>query len=179
MFFGAAGAVAIAMVFAGCGGAPPPRPLVTPTQTTQEPIFGSQSDAFDAAVVALQRYMDIANQIGAEGGADPARLYETVAEGEWASSEVAMLEDLGRAGRRLGGPAVFSNTRLMQYDDAGGVIQVYACFDVSGARVLDGAGNDVTPPREERVPFLVTFSVLSVNDLKISKAEVWDRPGIC
>jgi hypothetical protein len=173
----------VVLMLAGMTGCadPPASPLPSdgPTTTPAAPAFASLDEATEAAVVTLQRYMDVANEIGADGGRDAARLFEVVDQGEWAAGEIAMFEDLERTGRRLGGPSVFSKPRLMQYLDAEELVQLYACFDVSGARILDSTGTDITPERPEQAPFLVTFRITPPRTLTISKAEVWDRPGIC
>ena len=178
MFLGAAAVAAVAMVFAGCGGAPPELEP-TPTRTAQQPVFGSLDEAFEAAVAAYQRYLDVWNQIAAEGGAAPERLLQVMEAGELADQEIAFFEGLASSGQRVAGAATFDNPRLLQYVDASSLIQIYACSDISAARLLDATGNDITPERDEWIPLMISLSVGTSADVRVAEREVWDRPGIC
>ena len=178
IFFGAAGAVAVAMVFAGCGGAPPELEP-SPTRTAQEPVFGSLDEAFDAAIAAYQRYLDVWNQIAAEGGAAPERLSAVTEDGELLAQEREFFSGLVEHGLYVTGEVVFRNARLMQYDDASALIQMYACSDMSNARLVDGSGIDVTPERDELIPLLLSFNASASDAVELSESELWDRAGIC
>lgn len=160
---------------------PPAEPVASdaPTKTPREPAFASLDEAFDAAVGVLDRYNELSNQIGGEGGIDPRRLLEVVQVGEWADEEIATFEDFERRGIRVDGAASFTKTRLMQYQDVSALIQLYACLDVSHTRIRDRDGSDITPDRDEVVPMMVTFTIAPPSSVLIEKAEVWDRPGIC
>jgi methionine synthase I (cobalamin-dependent) len=67
----------------------------------------------------------------------------------------------------------------MQYQDGASLIQMYACFDLSGARLINQEGNDVTPDRQDQVPLMVTFTITDTDTVVISRSEEWDRPGVC
>lgn len=170
--------VTAALMLSGCSPAPPePRPW--PTKTVRAPAFGSLDEAFEAAVATYQRYTDLWNQIAAEGGAAPERLLDVMEDNELAAEEFEFFEGLTARGWRVSGPITFAKTRLVQYQDGVGLIQIYACSDLSGARLIDGGGNDVTPEREEQVPLMLTFSIERPDSVLLSKSDLWDRPGVC
>ena len=177
MFLGAAAVAAVAMVFAGCGGAPPELEP-TPTRTAQQPVFGSLDEAFEAAVAAYQRYLDVWNQIAAEGGAEPERLSAVAEDGELLAQEREFFSGLVEHGLHVTGEVAFRNARLMQYDGAA-LIQMYACSDMSNARLVDGSGTDVTPERDEQIPLLLSFNASASDAVELSESELWDRAGIC
>ena len=178
MFLGAAAVAAVAMVFAGCGGAPPELEP-TPTRTAQQPVFGSLDDAFEAAVAAFTRYIELSNVIGAEGGVAPERLLEVVDDNDWAAEEIQGFRDFETNHVRVVGGITFSKSRLAQYQDASSFIEMYTCADVSAARVVDQNDVDITPERQEHVPYKVTLSVTRPETVRISRIEAWDGLGIC
>lgn len=141
-------------------------------------MFGSLEEARDVASAVLQRYGELSDRISAEGGAEPDRLFEVVEEGAWSAEEIAVFEDFQRAGIRAEGASSFSRPRLYQYLEAS-LIQLHTCFDVSGTRIIDSLGADVTPERDEKVPYLATFSVVPPNSVLLSRIEIWDRAGVC
>ena len=61
-------------------------------------------------------------------------------------------------------------------------VSIYLCRDVTGVRVLDSAGSDVTPPnRENRIPsqvFLVSTSEGS-NTLLVNGVDRWSGANFC
>lgn len=174
----------IALVWAGvtgCSG-PPSAPVAspTPTKTPHEPTFASLEEAFQAAVATYQRYVDLSNLIGAEGGANPDRILEVVQEGDWANDELGAFRELEEHGARAEGAGTFRSPRLMQYVDSAALVQLYACAQYSNLRVINNEGADITPAdRPDEVPYMVTFSIGKTGSLKISKSAVWDNVGIC
>jgi hypothetical protein len=173
----------VVLMLAGVTGCsdPPASPLASdgPTKTARAPVFDSLDEAFEAAVATYQRYVDLWNQIAAEGGANPERLLEVMEDNELAAEEMATFGDFAANGERVQGATSFAKPRLMQYQDAASLIQMYACSDISGARLIDRDGNDITPEREELIPVMITFHLTASAEVLVSEREVWARPGIC
>jgi hypothetical protein len=174
---GAVGGAVLAIVLAGCGGTPPIE--TEPPSTTRAPAFASMDEAFEAAVAVYRRYVELSNQISAEGGIDAERILEVVAPGEFAQDELAFFEGLVRDGIRIEGAMTVRNEQLVQYQDSSRLIQIYACGDVSDTRVINRDGMDVTPERDERVPYLVTMTIAESDAVLIAESELWDSPDIC
>lgn len=178
-----AGGVVLMLLGVGVTGCSDPSasPLASdgPTKTARAPVFDSLDEAFEAAVAAYQRYTDLWNQIAAEGGADPKRLLEVVEDDELAAAEFEFFDRLAAQGEHVAGASTFTKPRLMQYDDASAQIQMYVCADISGARLMDREGNDITPERDDVIPLMVTFSIAPSASVLVAERDVWDRPGIC
>lgn len=170
--------VALLMIgVTGCGSLPPGS-RESPESADTPPAFASIEEARDTAFAVLQRYGELSDQIGSEGGADPARIFEVAETSAWSAEEVETFEDFQRAGIRTEGAVSFSAPRLYQYQEAS-LLQLYTCVDVSGTRVIDSLGVDVTPAREEKVPYKVTFGITPPTSVVISRIEVWNRADIC
>lgn len=175
-----AGVALVSAGVTGCSG-PPSAPAVSPTstRTPYEPTFASLDEAFQAAVDSFSKYVDVSNQIGAEGGVEASRLLTVVVDNDWAAEELATFNEMETYGTRLEGGMTFTKPRLFQYQDVDDLIQMYACADVSGAQIVNEAGENVTPERQDTIPLLVSFSITATTAVLVSKVEVWDRAGIC
>ncbi|MDR5706770.1 hypothetical protein [Agromyces aerolatus] len=168
---------AATLTLVGCS---PPSPGGRPTETVRQSAFSSLDEVFEAAVAAYQDYIDLWNQIAAEGGADPERIASVMESEEAAAEDIAVFEGLVAEGVRISGPIAFHNPRLVHYRDGVPQIQVNACFDRSRARLVDREGNDVTSPtREERIPLKITFAITESGSVVVSRSQEWKRPGIC
>lgn len=178
----AALAVAV-LVLAGLPGCSdrPSTPIVSaaPTRTPRAPAFDSRDEALEAAVATYQRYVDLWNQIAAEGGVESARLFEVMETDEAAAGDMAIFANLASNNVRVAGSVAFSKPRLMQYQDSASLIQMYACFDLSGARLINQEGLDVTPDRREQVPLMITFAIAEADTVLISKSDEWNDSGLC
>jgi hypothetical protein len=167
----------------GCGAPPHPldsaSPTSPPTESPAGPTFATPEAAFEAAVATYQRYVDLLNIVGADGGSDPDRLREVFTDGDLADEEVSEYEDLRSNGLRVEGSMTFDKAKLVQYQDDVDLIQMYVCFDISGTKLIDSAGSDVTPERESLTPLLVTFTITAQDRVRLRDSEQWDGPGVC
>ncbi|KRC61013.1 hypothetical protein ASE14_08665 [Agromyces sp. Root81] len=173
---------AVALLLSGCtGGAPAPSP--SPTADASEPIFASDEEALAAAVEAYELYRVISGEIFEEGGVEPERINPVVTE-TFASTlreEFTALEDLGL---RSVGTTVVDTTSLVNLAvvDGRAEVSIYLCRDVSGTRIFDGTGSDVTPAdRPLRVPSQAFFvsSDDDVRTLLVDGVEEWSGEDFC
>lgn len=147
------------LLLAGCM---PPEPIVTaPPEPEVTPIFASEEEALAAATEAYAKYLEVADQILADGGNDPERIL-SVATPEWAA---AQYDDYARArAEKLHstGATTFDSVALQNYDRGAvsgvAIVRIYACIDVSAVDVFDENGKSlVIDTRPNRAPFEVEF----------------------
>jgi hypothetical protein len=156
----------------------PPGPA--PSRTS---VFASDEEALAAAEEAYAAYLDVANAVAEDGGADPARFAEVTTE-EWLKNELSSAESLHSSGNRQVGDVTFSDF-VLQYADVNGPtaeIAAYVCLDVSQTRFVDSAGNDVTSEeRDPVVPIEATFRsrVADPSHLLIARNEPWTGQDFC
>lgn len=174
----AAGLLALAL--AGCTGAPTPTP--TPTESSAEPIFASDEEALAAAVEAYQAFETISLQIAKEGGVGPERI-EGTATDRYLPQLLDEFDQYRELGIRVEGQSSIDSTRLAEYteDSDGARVALYVCRDVTGVRVLDSAGSDVTPAdRDDRTPLIAfLISEPSKSHLLVDNVELWSGDDFC
>lgn len=174
------GALALATV--GCADASPtPTPSTTPT--AEAPIFASDEEALAAAEEAYASYLLVLDSIGAAGGRDTSNLPD-VATAEVVEDLDASFEAMRDAGVRTAGATAFDGRDLIENTQTKGsaVISMYLCLDVSGVRVLDAAGVDITSStRPDITPYLVSFESQTVGsqNLLVSESEAWRGDDFC
>jgi hypothetical protein len=154
------GAVTVAgvLLLAGCGGGDP-IPTLPPTPTAT-PLFASEEEALAAAEEAYAAYLEMSNVIGSDGGRDPQRIEELVTA-DRLETELRGFETLRQSGLRLVGSSTFEVMQVQRVDQVGEDTEVvfYACWDGSGSRVVNEAGDDVTPvDRTDRLVLEVTMT---------------------
>jgi len=160
------------VVLAGCVGPPVVTPVPTPTAT---PVFASDEEALAAAEEAYAAYLAVSDEVASDGGIGVERLeaYVTASQLEQARTDFGSLQ---KSGRRMVGSSAFDGIVLQSFDATR--LTVYLCLDVSGVRVFDGAGVDVTPVgRIARVPLEVGFAVHEA--LLLDSSEVWNGGSVC
>lgn len=163
--------------------APDDGPPVVDPEPTVTPIFESDEEALAAAEAAYAEYLAVSNLVLSEGGAMPERVVPFLAD-SYKSQPLEAIAIFAERGWRTSGSAVFSSVQLQQYfDDRKGVaeIVIYGCLDLSGSRVLDESGQDVTPDRDELVPLEVSFINVAEysTELVQSGSEVWSGEDFC
>jgi hypothetical protein len=172
------GAVTVAgmLLLSGCGGGDP-IPTLPPTPTAT-PIFASEEEALAAAEEAYAAYREMSDQISAEGGVDPERIAPFVTDSRLAD-ELRVFATLREASLRIEGEASFEVLSVQRYEEFGGDAEVvfYACSDLSGSRVIDEDGEDVTPlDRRDRLMLEVVLRTLEGQlPLLLESDSVW--PG--
>lgn len=178
-----AAAGALALLLSGCtGDAPAPAP--SPSADAAEPIFASDEEALAAAESGYSSHLALVDQLTASGGTDVVGLDE-VATPSYAAGLEDSLQRLHESGTRTQGETRFDSAGLIErFDSEGAVtVNVYLCLDVSNVRVLDAAGQDVTPTeRQDRAPVQVEFVSASAGDptqLVVSGAQSWSGDDFC
>ncbi|WP_308796867.1 hypothetical protein [Agromyces silvae] len=173
----ASGVVLILAGVAGCTDPPASRSTTLPSATERSKVSQfalSNKEALDAAVVAFERYVELANQIGAAGGAEPERLYEALTP-ELAEESIANFQRMQRDGLRLEGSSTVRGVRLVQQN--ADLVQVYACLQAGSTRLIDRTGADVTTAdRQIETPLVVNLQPGDSGTLLISQSEQWPWP---
>ena len=157
----------------------PVRPEPSPSSS---PIFESDEEALAAAEEAYGAYVELSDQILAEGGSNPERISELVSS----SIRQEVLDGFGlyaQSGWHTSGRSTFDSVQLQQYvptsDDFASIV-MYMCADVSQVRILDVDENDVTPAgRPERVPLEVEITFSSDSEAVIERSDLWSGDDFC
>lgn len=158
-----AGLVIAAALLSACTPAPEPTP-------TASPAFASEEEAFAAAEETYRAYIQAVNSEhdGAQDGSSLRFL-----TGEILEAEIANARDLDAAGIHIEG-----ETKILEFNSIEaelgppGEVKAQACLDISNARAINQAGEDVTTPgRSDLYAVTVTF-VGTRSSLLISAYEV-------
>ena len=165
----------IAIALAGCS-AQPPAPKEATAAPEQKPLFATDAEVLAAAEAAYANYLEVSDQIARDGGANPERL-KGLLSGDQYQSEVTSYQNYVSKGIHSSGQMTFDSLHIASSDSQN--VSAYLCLDSSQSRVIDSAGNDVTPSsREDRWPLLVTFESKN-GALVISGSETWTGTNFC
>lgn len=174
-------ALALALALAGCAVSPEPEP--TPTKTATAPIFASDEEALAAAELAFGEFLALADQISAEGGVEPERIYE-VASGDEAEDSLVFFERLRDENTHLEGQTKFDSARLQEVYQADGLtnVSIYLCIDVGDTKVISAEGEDVT--QKDRKLRIARTAVLvgdgeDASSLRVDRTERWPGDDFC
>jgi hypothetical protein len=141
--------------------APTPGHRLSSPAPAPAPSLSRESDAFFTALAAYEQYLAMVDAIGADGGAGVERI-DPYASPNHRSNFVIAFEGMHKEGIRTTGSVVLAGESLAgywEYPDDRQTVQLRACLDLSGTRVQDAAGVDVTPrARKDRVPYDVVLS---------------------
>ncbi|MDQ0893417.1 hypothetical protein [Agromyces ramosus] len=178
-----AAAGVLALVLVGCGGTPAPTPSPEPSASAAEPIFASDEEALAAAKAAYERYLATVDQLTQDGGQDPDRIRDAVADG-YVEELLDSLKSLRESGNRTSGTTAYDSMEVLERHEDDGVarVTVYVCLDVTGVRVLDANGADATPEgRDERRALQAFFESAAVGseELLPSGSESWSGDDFC
>lgn len=177
-----AAALVAVVLLAGCV---PGDPVVTPEPDPEvTPVFASDEEALAAATEAYARYLEVSDQIAADGGADPERIQPFVSTDRY-QIEAQLYQQLTGSGNRQEGSSSFDNAELQQFSqDSSGVpfVIFYVCLDLSATNLVDSIGTNITPPEVTlRSPFEITMT--GTNDggrnLVLEGMERWPRSEFC
>ena len=165
----------IAIALAGCS-AQQPAPKETAAATDQKPLFATDEEALAAAQSAYAKYLEVSDQIARDGGANPERLEGMLSGGQY-QTEVSSFQNYVSKGIHSTGQMTFDSLHIANSNSQN--LSAYLCLDSSQSRVIDAAGNDVTPSsRQDRWPLLVTFESKN-GALLISGSETWTGTNFC
>lgn len=174
------GAVAVLgmLALAGCGGGEP-LPTLPPTPSAT-PVFASEEEALAAAEQAYTAYLEMSNVISNEGGANPERIAPFVTEEQLPDELAGIALFVERRARSVGTSHAFGFVlqQLTQTGD-GAEITVYACVDVSGVKIVDDSGVDVTPVNREPLIALEIQMIGKPGALLIADSNKWPDSQFC
>ena len=171
-----AGLALAVLLLSGCL---PQQPTATdPPEASSAPVFDSEEEALAAATAAYTAYSAVSDQIGTDGGEKPDRL-RAVVTSAWFEKDLAQFTEFSKTGRHLVGQTTFDSIAVQSFDEQ--LLAVYLCIDVSGIRVLDSSGTDVTPlDRVARVPLEVGFDLVEApGSVLLASSQVWDGDSFC
>jgi len=172
-------AALVAIVLSGC--LPTPSPVEPEPHASPTPLFATEDEALAAAEEAYAAYLRVSDLIASEGGANPERIAPYVT-GEWLQVELSAFRSFEATGKRIVGATTVTSTALQRLDQDHDQIElvVYSCSDVSGSRVIDKSGADVTPQdRPEMVNLQLTFVAKAGLPLKLDGSEPWSDHSSC
>jgi hypothetical protein len=177
----AATALGVTLVLAaGLAACVPEDPVETPGPgPSQSPVFASEEEALAAAEDAYRQYLEIADQIAADGGQDPTRI-ESYASGDLAESALEGFGQLREKHWHTVGSTVLNAFVEQTVDLVGSPIVIaYVCVDVSGVDVLDEGGSSVvSADRPDQQAFEVTFEAIDHSVVPDTR-EPWTGGGVC
>jgi hypothetical protein len=151
---------------------------------TSAPVFATDEEALAAATEAYARYLAVSDAIAEDGGAYSERITPVVAE-TYRNSSIEDFAALSERELRTVGVSAFDTARLQSRvgrNDGSTAVTIYLCLDVSGVRIVDRGGADVTPSaRDTRLPLEIQLetTVLEPAVLKVSRSEIWSGESFC
>ncbi|WP_152030992.1 hypothetical protein [Agromyces aureus] len=170
-------AAALAFTLSGCGADADPTPSATPSPTEAAPIFASDEEALAAAVASYDRYLDVTQQVGEDGGADADRIFEVATE-DYANQEIPNYKSLAEQQYRVVGRGTLDATRLMERSET--TVRIYGCVGVGTSKVLDADGVDITSAdRPAVVPLEISFQATDNGALLVAGSDVWSGADFC
>ena len=165
----------IALALAGCS-AQQPAPQQNSVSVEEKPLFASDEEALAAAQVAYANYLAVSDQIARDGGANPERLKGLVST-DLLESQYSTYEEVSAGKLYASGSSRFFNFKIQQVSS--GQISNYVCLDVSGIRVIDKTGEDVTPDdRPNLLPLNLNWSIEG-HVLILESSDVWTGENFC
>ena len=172
--------VAAALLVSGCTG---DTPVVLPSpQSSIAPVFASDEEALAAAEDAYGRYLAASASITKPDGA-PVESIAEYAHPDYLEELEAGLQGLRDQDRYIEGQVEVASTELQQLSDDFEhpvTLVLYVCLDVSGTKVVDGDGNNVTPERQDVVPLEVGFETKSREPkFVLTSSESWTGEDFC
>lgn len=138
-------------------------------------------DALSAALASYNEYLEVAASITRERDPVGSDAIRAVVTNDYGDELVAQYAQIADAGIRFRGTTRTTNAEVVSTDmNAGdGAVQLRLCSDVSGTRMIDEDGNDVTPlERDLVVPIQLTFEV-DDNSYRLSESNLWSGPDFC
>jgi hypothetical protein len=156
----------------------------TSTAISPSPLFASDEETLAVATAAYANYLDVSDAIARDGGADSNRM-STVVSSEYLPASVEGFDWFVDRAAHLVGQTTFDTVSLQAVARRGDGISVatlYLCGDVSGARLIDQDGTDVTPSdRPERLPLQVDIEIDrgTPEASVVGRSTVWTGETFC
>lgn len=120
----------------GClGSTPEPAPMPTA-------VFSSEEEAFAVAEETYRAYIDAVNARRANPRSEPDP--QSFLVGEALEADISSQREADQLGIHIEGESVVTSVTLVSADPTSGDVAIRACYDSTGARVVNEAGEDVT-----------------------------------
>lgn len=141
---------------------PVPTPEPTPT-----PLFASEAEAFKAAERVFRDYNAASNERRrGTAGAEP----QNFLSGQALEDDINAQRTLKEKHLRIDGPNRVSSFHAVEYDKEREQVSAELCIDVTGSRVVDESGADVTPPSRADLVALRVVMTSQGDQLAITSA---------
>ncbi|GAA1738222.1 hypothetical protein [Microcella frigidaquae] len=146
------------------------------------PLFASDEEALAAATEAYEEYLAVSNAVLAKPPRDLSVL-KSVATTDFVENERPIAERLNANGWTIEGRSLLVGVELQQWfqEPNGSVaVTIYACLDVTGTRIVDEDGVDVTPAdRSPAATLEVELTGATEEELLVSRSELWANSITC
>lgn len=161
----------LALTLTGCGSPP----------VALEPEPTPEELAYDEALAVYTRLIEIVNEVALAGGDGAGALREAATE-PFVERTTQIYAEWMAAGHRQVGLQTFRDFEVWDVNnsDSGAVIAA-VCDDVSGSRVVDAIGDDVTKEGTQEFFSLLTFDRDSEGKLLLDDRAIWNGascPGL-
>ncbi|TFD66999.1 hypothetical protein [Cryobacterium sp. Hb1] len=158
----------------------------TAAPTKTPPVFASNDEALAAARAAYAAYTLGSNEFAASPQAGNGfDTFSGLVSKRYLPEVTASVDSFAESGHVGRGAISFDTVSLMSFSEPSpGHVEVslYLCADVSGLRIVDKAGADVTPAnRSERTPTQVALisSDTDASKLLVDKEDTWTGQNFC
>jgi len=168
------GVIALVVLLVGCGAGgdvPSPSPSATPA-------FGSDDAAVAAAVATYERYLVVNAEINADRGADAERVLE-VTTSAYGTQLLADYREMRDAGVHITGVPILRSSHPVDIDEDRSTIVLGICLDVGPTRMVNEAGDDVTPEGKDLARLEVTFAAVANARVLLNGSELWSGDTPC
>jgi len=159
----AAVALALALVVGVATGCRP-EPAPSPTG----PVFASEDEAFAAAEETYRAYVDALNDRRVDESSRPDP--QSFLIGEALEVDIDTQRRLDESGLTLTGSTSVASVDPVSTELDAGSVRLDICLDSSGTRVLNGAGEDVTPNDRDSISLLTVAFLSSSSGLLIESS---------
>jgi hypothetical protein len=139
-----------------------------PTPTPSGPVFASEEEAFAAAEETYRAYVDALNQRRADDASSPDP--QSFLTGQALEVDIDTQRQLEQSGLSLTGATSVTVLNLVSADPEPGSVRLDVCLDSSATRVLNDAGQDVTPDDRQSISLLAVEFLSSSTGLLIESS---------
>lgn len=175
-------ALAVVLLLSGC--VPTPASTSPAPSPTATPVFASEAEALAAATKAYAAYSMASDGVTADGGDDPQRIAPFVSM-EQLARELKGFAYLKDNSLSSVGQTKFDSVQIESYSGrskSSFELSIYVCSDVSAIRLINAAGDDVTPvDLPNRSPLSVGFELGTApqGELIVSRSDSWTGRNFC